>query len=69
MKMIFLTITILTFFVSTISTLPIICPEFNASKILIIKFDVFGALMKTSSDLTLSVKYAYPTLSKAIQVK
>jgi FMN phosphatase YigB (HAD superfamily) len=65
-NLIFLTLTILTFVVSTISTLPIICPEFNASKIRLITFDVFGALMKTSSDLTLSVKDAYPTLSKAI---
>ena len=39
-----------------------VCSEFNASKIRLVTFDVFGALMTTSSDLSRSVSNALPAL-------
>lgn len=43
-----------------------VCPEFNASKIRLITFDVFGALMTTSVNLRRAVESALPALSPSV---
>jgi hypothetical protein len=43
-----------------------VCPEFNASKIRLITFDVFGALMTTSVNLRRAVESALPALTPSV---
>ena len=45
---------------------PVVCPELNASKLRLVTFDVFGALMQTQADLRRSVGEALPALSSDV---